>query len=113
MKMKVNKKKILLCCCISLLILVLLAAVYYFQFSAVGYRITVPYRSSFEKVTDLMFQVMSKRLLNLPRMHWRGTELFSEECSVQIQLSLFSVMMISSFQNSAEIMILISRSFLQ
>ena len=55
MKMKVNKKKILLCCCISLLILVLLAAVYYFQFSAVGYRITVPYRSSFEKVTDLIY----------------------------------------------------------
>ena len=51
MKVK-SKKKIILCCCISLILLLLLAAVYIFQFTGLGYRMSVPYRSSFEKVAD-------------------------------------------------------------
>ena len=55
MKMKAKKKKIILCCCISLVLLLLLAAVYIFQFTGLGYRMSVPYRSSFEKVTDNIY----------------------------------------------------------
>ena len=55
MKMKLNKKKILLCCIIALILLILLSAVYYFQFTALGYRASVPYRSSFKKVTDNVY----------------------------------------------------------
>ena len=53
--MKVKKKKILICFCISLILLLLLAAVYIFQFTGLGYRMSVPYRSSFEKVTDNIY----------------------------------------------------------
>ena len=53
--MKVKKKKILICCCISLILLLLLAAVYIFQFTGLGYRMTVPYRSSFEKAADNIY----------------------------------------------------------
>lgn len=55
MKMKAKKKKIILCCCISLVLLLLLAAVYIFQFTGLGYRMSVPYRSSFEKVADNIY----------------------------------------------------------
>ena len=54
MKVK-SKKKIILCCCISLILLLLLAAVYIFQFTGLGYRMSVPYRSSFEKVADNIY----------------------------------------------------------
>ena len=54
MKVK-SKKKIILCCCISLILLLLLAAVCFFQFSDLGYRMSVPYRSSFEKVADHIY----------------------------------------------------------
>ena len=54
MKVK-SKKKIILCCCISFILLVLLAAVYIFQFTGLGYRMSVPYRSSFEKVADNIY----------------------------------------------------------
>ncbi len=54
MKVK-SKKKIIICCCISLILLVLLAAVYIFQFTGLGYRMSVPYRSSFEKVADNIY----------------------------------------------------------
>ena len=54
MKVK-SKKKIIICCCISLILLVLLAAVYTFQFTGLGYRMTVPYRSSFEKAADQIY----------------------------------------------------------
>ena len=53
--MKAKKKKIILCCCISLVLLLLLAAVYIFQFTGLGYRMSVPYRSSFEKVADNIY----------------------------------------------------------
>ena len=55
MKIKSKKKKIILCCCISLILLLLLAAVYIFQFTGLGYRMSVPYRSSFEKVADNIY----------------------------------------------------------
>ena len=55
MKIKSQKKKIILCCCISLILLLLLAAVYIFQFTGLGYRMSVPYRSSFEKVADNIY----------------------------------------------------------
>ena len=54
MKVK-SKKKIIICCCISLILLLLLAAVYIFQFTGLGYRMSVPYRSSFEKVADNIY----------------------------------------------------------
>ena len=50
-----SKKKIILCCCISFILLLLLIAVYYFQFNSLGYRMSVPYRSSFEKVSDHIY----------------------------------------------------------
>ena len=53
--MKAKKKKIILCCCISLILLLLVAAVYFFQFTSLGYRMTVPYRSSFEKAADYIY----------------------------------------------------------
>ena len=55
MKIKSKKKKIILCCCISLILLLLLAAVYIFQFTGLGYRMSVPYRSSFEKAADHIY----------------------------------------------------------
>ena len=55
MKIKSKKKKIILCFCISLILLLLLAAVYIFQFTGLGYRMSVPYRSSFEKVADNIY----------------------------------------------------------
>ena len=54
MKVK-SKKKIILCCCISFILLLLLTAVYFFQFNSLGYRMSVPYRSSFEKVSDHIY----------------------------------------------------------
>ncbi len=54
MKVK-SKKKIILCCCISLILLVLLAAVCFFQFTDLGYRMSVPYRISFEKAADNIY----------------------------------------------------------
>ena len=54
MKVK-SKKKIIICCCISLILLVLLAAVCFFQFTDLGYRMSVPYRSSFEKAADHIY----------------------------------------------------------
>ena len=55
MKMKAKKKKIILCCCISVILLLLMAAVYIFQFTGLGYRMSVPYRSSFEKAADNIY----------------------------------------------------------
>jgi hypothetical protein len=54
MKVK-SKKKIILCCCISFILLVLLAAVCFFQFTNLGYRMSVPYRISFEKAADNIY----------------------------------------------------------
>ena len=54
MKVK-SKKEIILCCCISFILLLLLTAVWFFQFTSLGYRMSVPYRSSFEKVSDHIY----------------------------------------------------------
>lgn len=54
MKVK-SKKKIILCCCIFFILLLLLTAVWFFQFTSLGYRMSVPYRSSFEKVSDHIY----------------------------------------------------------
>ena len=54
MKAKAKKKSIR-CGCISLILLVLLTAVCFFQFTPLGYRMTVPYRSSFEKAADHIY----------------------------------------------------------
>ena len=54
MKVK-SKKKTILCCCISFILLLLLTAVWFFQFTSLGYRMSVPYRSSFEKVSDHIY----------------------------------------------------------
>lgn len=54
MKVK-SKKKIIICCCISLILLLLLAAVWFFQFTPLGYRMSVPYRISFEKAADNIY----------------------------------------------------------
>ena len=61
MKVK-SKKKIILCCCISLILLLLLADVYIFQFTGLGYRMSVPYRSSFEKVADNIYVNKNRRI---------------------------------------------------
>ena len=54
MKVK-SKKRSILCCCISLILLLFLAVVYFFQFTGLGYRMTVPYSRSFEKATDNIY----------------------------------------------------------
>ena len=55
MKVKLNKKKIIIICCIFLIFLLLLAAVWFFQFTPLGYRMSVPYRISFEKAADNIY----------------------------------------------------------
>ena len=55
MKMKVKKRNIILCSIVFLILLILLSAVYYFQFTALGYRTSIPYRNSFEKVADNIY----------------------------------------------------------
>lgn len=50
-----SKKKTVLWCCIFFILLLLLAAVYFFQFTGLGYRMSVPYRSSFEKAADHIY----------------------------------------------------------
>ena len=48
---KSKKKKILLITIISILFLLVAVSVYFFQFNPTGYRMSVPYRSSFEKIS--------------------------------------------------------------
>ena len=55
---KSKKKKILLITIISILFLLVAVAVYFFQFTSEGYRMSVPYRSSFEKIS---YNVYSNR----------------------------------------------------
>lgn len=56
--MKTKKKKIIPIILITVSILVLLltaCTVYYFEFTPEGYRMSVPYRSSFEEISDNVF----------------------------------------------------------
>lgn len=53
--MKAKKKRITVCCMTSLILLVLLSAVCFFQFTAIGYRISVPHRSAFVKAADYIY----------------------------------------------------------
>ena len=47
-----SRKRVLICTVSVFLLLIVIAAVYFFQFNAVGYRMTVPYRSAFEEIDD-------------------------------------------------------------
>ena len=53
--MNTKRKKAILYTVFALLLLLVIATVYFFQFTAVGYRMTVPYRSSFEGITDNIY----------------------------------------------------------
>ena len=53
--MNKNRKKALICAASVFFILIAIAAVYFFQYNAVGYRMTVPYRSSFCEITDNVY----------------------------------------------------------
>ena len=50
-----NRKKILKCVISAFFLLLVIAAVYFFQFNAVGYRMTVPCRSAFEEIDDNIY----------------------------------------------------------
>ncbi len=54
-RINMKVKKNILCFCISLILLLLLAAVWFLQFTPLGYRMSVPYRSSFEKAADHIY----------------------------------------------------------
>ncbi len=53
--MKTKKKKMILIVIFSLLLLFAAAAVWFFQFNPTGYRMSVPRRASFEKLSDNVF----------------------------------------------------------
>lgn len=53
--MNKKQKKIIAGCILYVIIFCVLYAVFYFQFSAEGYRMSVPYRYSFEKVSDNIY----------------------------------------------------------
>ena len=50
-----NRKKILKCVISAFFLLLVIAAAYFFQFNAVGYRMTVPCRSAFEEIDDNIY----------------------------------------------------------
>ena len=50
-----NRKKILKCVISAFFLLLVIAALYFFQFNAVGYRMTVPCRSAFEEIDDNIY----------------------------------------------------------
>lgn len=53
--MNKKQKKIIACCILYVIIFWVLYATFYFQFSAEGYRITVPLRYSFEEIADNIY----------------------------------------------------------
>lgn len=53
--MNAKRKKTILYTVFGLLLLFAIATVCFFQFTAVGYRMTVPYRYSFEEITDNIY----------------------------------------------------------
>ena len=54
-EMIINKKKVVLFVIFALVLLIAAAAVWFFQFNPIGYRISVPLRVSFEKVSDIIY----------------------------------------------------------
>ena len=54
-EMKAIKKKAILIVFFSLTLLIAAAAVWFFQFNPIGYRISIPLRVSFEKVSDNIY----------------------------------------------------------
>lgn len=54
-EMKAIKKKAILFVFFFLTLLIAAAAVWFFQFNPIGYRISVPLRVSFEKVSDIIY----------------------------------------------------------
>lgn len=50
-----SRKRVLICATSVSLLLIVISAVYFFQFNAVGYRMTVPYRSAFEEIADNIY----------------------------------------------------------
>ncbi len=53
--MKTKKKKVILIVIFSLVLLIAAAAVWFFQFNPTGYRMSVPFRASFEKISDIIY----------------------------------------------------------
>ena len=53
--MKTKEKKCILFIFFSLILLIISAAVWFFQFNPIGYRMSVPYRDSFEKISDNVY----------------------------------------------------------
>lgn len=53
--MKAKKKKVILIVIFSLLLLLAAVVIWFFQFNPTGYRMSVPYRGSFEKISDNVF----------------------------------------------------------
>ena len=55
MKTKSKKKKIILFTLLAVLLLLIAAAVWFFQFTHSGYKMTVPFRPSFEEIEDNVY----------------------------------------------------------
>ena len=54
-EMKAKKKKIILIVILSLILSITAASVWFFQSNPIGYRMTVPFRASFEKISDNVY----------------------------------------------------------
>lgn len=50
-----RRKKVRICAAVVLFLLIAIAAVWFFQYNAVGYRMTVPYRSAFCEISDNIY----------------------------------------------------------
>ncbi len=53
--MKAKRQKVILCAVFAFLLLLVIAAVCFLQFTATGYRMTVPYRSAFTEIADNIY----------------------------------------------------------
>ena len=53
--MEKSRKKVLICTASVFLLLIAIAVVYFFQFNALGYRMTVPYRSAFVGIDNNIY----------------------------------------------------------
>lgn len=105
-----KKKKIVLCSIIAILLLMLLAVVYFFQFTPDGYRMSVPYRNSFVKISENIYvnNGYSGNTDDIIRVTddavTRDTEFFGEMQYAEDTIIVF-VMTNNCFQSSVEIMI--------
>ena len=53
--MKAKTKKTILYAGLAFILVLIIAAVCYFQFTVDGYRVTVPYRASFEEIAEYVY----------------------------------------------------------